>query len=134
MESKRMRYDVTCECGSRLSYDQTHNYKNYTTIYFDCRGCARRFSIKYNEDGDEIDRKCIGKAKHNRDHKKVHIKPSTICWDCKNAVGGGCSWFTDYTPVEGWKAVKTELCGGYYDYESYLVQHCPEFVDDRRKA
>ena len=65
---------------------------------------------------------------------KVVVKPQTICWDCRNAVGGGCSWFTDYTPVAGWKAVKTELRGGYYDYESYLVQHCPEFVDDRRKA
>ena len=133
MEAMRTRYDVTCECGSRLSYDQTHNYKNYTTIYFDCRGCARRFSIKYNENGDEIERRCIGKAKHGRDRKTV-VKPQTICWNCKNAVGGGCSWFTDYTPVEGWEAVKTELRGGYYDYESYLVQHCPEFVDDRRKA
>ena len=133
MESKRMRYDVPCECGSRLSYDQTHNYKNYTTIYFDCRGCGMRFSIKYNEDGDEIERRCIGKAKHSRD-RKIVVKPKTICWDCSNARGNGCSWFRSHTPVDGWKAVKTELRGGYYDYESYLVQHCPEFVDDRRKA
>lgn len=128
MESKRMRYDVPCECGSRLSYDQTHNYKNYTTIYFDCRGCGMRFSIKYNEEGDEIDRKCVGKAKHNRDHKKVPIKPSTICWDCSNARGNGCSWFRSHTPVDGWTAQESEMYGS----KSYTVSECPEFEKDAR--
>ena len=128
MEAMRTRYDVTCECGSRLSYDQTHNYKNYTTIYFDCRGCGMRFSIKYNEDGDEIDRKCVGKAKHNRDHKKVPIKPSTICWDCSNARGNGCSWFRSHTPVDGWAAQESEMDGS----KSYTVSECPEFEKDAR--
>ena len=128
MESMRTRYDVTCECGSRLSYDQTHNYKNYTTIYFDCRGCGMRFSIKYNEDGDEIERRCIGKAKHGRDHKKVPIKPSTICWDCSNARGNGCSWFRSHTPVDGWAAQESEMYGS----KSYTVSECPEFEKDAR--
>ena len=129
MESKRMRYDVPCECGSRLSYDQTQNYKNYTTIYFDCRGCARRFAIKYDNDGDEIERRCIGKAKHGRDRKTV-VKPQTICWDCRNARGNGCSWFRNYTPVPGWTAIEQK----FIQDVSYTVIECPEFVEDRRKA
>ena len=127
MEAMRTRYDVTCECGSRLSYDQTHNYKNYTTIYFDCRGCGMRFSIKYNEGGDEIERRCIGKAKHGRD-RKVVVKPQTICWDCRNARGNGCSWFLSYTPVDGWEAEETSI----YGEKTYRVIKCPEFEKDAR--
>ena len=42
----------------------------------------------------------------------------TLCWVCQNCFGG-CSWSSDYTPVEGWKAKKTPT--------SYLVLSCPSF-------
>ena len=48
----------------------------------------------------------------------------TICWDCKKAMKGGCSW-TDperQQPVKGWTAVKSGF--------SYTVHDCPEFVRD----
>lgn len=43
----------------------------------------------------------------------------SICWDCKNSTGGGCSWSKELKPVEGWDA-KT-------DGDSYLVIKCQLF-------
>lgn len=48
----------------------------------------------------------------------------TICWDCKNAMRGGCCW-TDpdqQKPVDGWAAVETD--------NGYIVHACPEFIRD----
>ena len=46
----------------------------------------------------------------------------TLCWDCKNAMRGGCSWADpeQQKPVDGWAAVKTSL--------GYIVHACPKFV------
>lgn len=46
----------------------------------------------------------------------------TICWDCKNALRGGCSWSDPemQKPVEGWAAVKTT--------NGYIVHGCPKFI------
>lgn len=46
----------------------------------------------------------------------------TLCWDCKRALKGECSWSDPYqqSPVEGWKAEKTSV--------GYRVVTCPEFV------
>ena len=48
-------------------------------------------------------------------------RTETICWDCKNAMTGGCRWADPElaAPVEGWEA--TEKDGGY------IVHACPEF-------
>ena len=45
----------------------------------------------------------------------------TICWDCKKAMRGGCSWADPerQQPVNGWTATKTGI--------SYTVHACPEF-------
>ena len=45
----------------------------------------------------------------------------TICWDCKKAMRGGCSWADPerQQPVNGWTATKTGI--------SYTVHSCPEF-------
>ena len=45
----------------------------------------------------------------------------TLCWVCQNCFGG-CSWSSEYIPVEGWKAKKTPT--------SYLVLSCPEFLPE----
>ena len=48
----------------------------------------------------------------------------TICWDCKKAMRGGCSWADPerQQPVKGWTAVKSGF--------SYTVHDCPEFARD----
>ena len=45
----------------------------------------------------------------------------TLCWVCQNCFGG-CSWSSEYIPVEGWKAKTTTA--------SYLVLSCPEFLPE----
>ena len=47
---------------------------------------------------------------------------TTLCWTCGNAVGGGCSWSENLTPVRGWEAVR--------EMESYTVLRCPEYQRD----
>lgn len=65
---------------------------------------------------------------------KLHPKPltekHTLCWDCQNARAGRCSWFTNYTPVEGWTADKTKWMNSY----SYNVRECPLFERDEPRA
>lgn len=45
----------------------------------------------------------------------------TLCWDCKLAMVGGCSWtnLEMQKPVRGWKAIKTGM--------GYRVLSCPKF-------
>ena len=61
-------------------------------------------------------------------------KVDTLCWSCEQARGNGCSWFTEQTPVDGWKAVKQRFrvgSGETKTYEmTYSVRECPLFVDD----
>lgn len=54
----------------------------------------------------------------------------TLCWDCQNARAGACSWFTDYTPVLGWKVEQT----AYENTTSYVVSKCPNFVRDEERS
>lgn len=48
---------------------------------------------------------------------------TTLCWDCKNATNGACSWSRSLTPVKGWTARQIVKDGG----QSYLVTQCPKF-------
>ena len=49
-------------------------------------------------------------------------RTDTICWDCKNAMRGGCSWADPerQKPVDGWVATETK--------GSYIVHACPKFI------
>lgn len=47
----------------------------------------------------------------------------TLCWVCQNCFGG-CSWSSEYIPVEGWKTKPRD------GTESYLVLSCPEFLPE----
>jgi hypothetical protein len=49
-------------------------------------------------------------------------RTETICWDCKNAMRGGCSWSDpeQLKPVDGWVATGTK--------DSYIVHACPKFI------
>lgn len=60
------------------------------------------------------------------------VKPETLCWKCANACGK-CSWSDgSFTPVPGWKAMKTRLrVDGPNRYtDSYIVEECQMFDDD----
>ena len=49
-------------------------------------------------------------------------RKDTICWDCKRACEGSCSWsdMERHQPVEGWTAEKTSM--------GYCVHDCPLFI------
>lgn len=125
-------FKPTCKCGAELKRLSANVYPNFITIYYDCKQCGIRHSFKMKKDGTVVEHREIGVRDHP--HRTVHRQMKnnqTICWECKNAIGGGCSWFTDFTPVAGWKAKKERLYSGC----SYTVEDCPQFDDGReRKA
>lgn len=57
-------------------------------------------------------------------------KGYTLCWDCKNALGG-CSWSQRFDPVDGWEAIVTKpavyLSEAMQKIPDYCVIKCPEF-------
>ena len=57
-------------------------------------------------------------------------KPNgTLCWNCKNASGGGCSWSKSFIPVDGWDAKRGYINTGGRHLETYTVVACPKFVE-----
>lgn len=68
---------------------------------------------------------CIWRKKHGLKSKHGGKGASSLCWGCQNYCGG-CPWSRKPAqPVPGWKAIKTDTCGG-----SYEVLKCPLFVPD----
>ncbi len=62
------------------------------------------------------------------------IRKETLCWSCQNARANYCSWFTDFTPVENWEAIKTRVKHGLNRFdESYCVHKCPNFKRDKKQ-
>ena len=60
----------------------------------------------------------------------------SICWECENAKGNGCSWFRKHEPVPEWDAIeKTLIIINNKRQEkkvgSYIVKNCPVFQADR---
>ena len=49
-------------------------------------------------------------------------RTDTICWDCKNAMTGGCCWADpqQQSPVDGWTATQNNM--------GYIVHDCPQFI------
>lgn len=61
------------------------------------------------------------------------IEKETICWECKNYAK--CSW-KDGIPVKNWKATPTIIVnknvgGEKVETPSFLVEQCPQFVQDK---
>lgn len=50
----------------------------------------------------------------------------TLCWKCKRATDGSCSWSKYLIPVEGWDAEKRERRSEVYR-QTYYVKSCPLF-------
>ena len=67
--------------------------------------------------------------------KKKCIKKETLCWQCANACGR-CSWSSKaHKPVTGWTAERRDItvANKPEPLESYIVEFCPEFVEERRE-
>ena len=53
-----------------------------------------------------------------------------LCWTCKNACGG-CSWSSEFKPVEDWTAKKTKLRLTRGEHtQSFEITECPEYIPD----
>lgn len=73
---------------------------------------------------------------------RAKARPQTLCWSCKNAVGG-CSWsaYKRHIPVPGWDAIPTKIkssvqisgriVASYVD--SYIVVRCPQYINDKEE-
>ena len=78
----------------------------------------------------------MGNAKINNIKLKRIPKQDTLCWECgKN--GGKCSWSKDFTPVENWRAIPTQIqakghAGGRNHVDSFRVLECPEYEPYKR--
>lgn len=60
----------------------------------------------------------------------VFSKPSTLCWQCANAVPdeqNGCDWSRHLMPVVGWTVQESRG-----RQPSYRVIACPEFKSEVR--
>lgn len=72
-------------------------------------------------------------------HQPKHVtrqKRETLCWDCQNAISG-CSWARNFTPVEGWTAVPTEIepfGTSTKPTKSFCVLNCPLFIKDEKRG
>ncbi len=64
----------------------------------------------------------------NMEAKSTHSLKcrGTLCWRCANNTGK-CSWSEDFTPVEGWKAIKQVIRNANGELmDSYHVIYCPQ--------
>lgn len=61
-----------------------------------------------------------------------NCKRATLCWLCQNARADRCTWFVDFTPVDGWDAIPTEIImntnGENKIVDSFNVFGCPKFL------
>lgn len=70
------------------------------------------------------------KAKHTGKISRVYKgkNADTLCWSCANATNSAkCCWVRDFTPVEGWKAIKRKICLYKLPEDTYQVIECPNF-------
>lgn len=58
---------------------------------------------------------------------KTRIGQESLCWTCGKSITNGCSWATEFKPVQGWIARKR----GYATVKgAYDVRYCPEYEND----
>lgn len=104
-----------------------------------CTTCGR--PAKQREDGTfySVCEVCYNRAKFANERKakghKDFDRTMTLCWSCQNAVpdfkrGCGCSWSNYFKPVEGWKAIETEISVQNAKRRSYIVIECPMYKKD----
>jgi hypothetical protein len=96
-----------------------------------CRGLMLPF-IRTLQWIDEHRKEMEMKAKQRNAKRAADISlydkqcGATLCWDCKNARAGKCAWFTDYSEVDGWEAMKVPCMESW----AYYVIKCPNFERD----
>lgn len=93
------------------------------------RGCLKngsRLSIKHEDGHIEYFDIILGPAvKTYTIVQKVHDQP---CWTCGNCYGG-CSWSSEFTPIEGWEAEPIMKDGDI----TYQIRYCPEYKIEKKK-
>lgn len=110
--------------------------EEYSIFFFYSRGIGRRdYMCRYCRRAEEKKRRANAKK------KGLQFRVPSICWKCKNAVGG-CSWSAadndkpgrpiKFEPVPGWTAIQTAGNKGRSS-ESFLVLRCPKFEPDERR-
>ena len=61
---------------------------------------------------------------------KRHRTMESLCWKCSNS-GAECPWLDNFTPVPGWKAVRSDYRlwrpDGVIVLDTYRVIKCPLF-------
>ena len=58
----------------------------------------------------------------------------TLCFTCRRACNGSCSWAKSFKPVKGWVAKPTKLrLYNTKKADSYHVEKCPKYVRDKRE-
>ncbi len=75
--------------------------------------------------------------KTNEDKRLTNSgQPGQLCVTCQNTSRYKCSWFDpdNPQPVEGWVATPTikrfRSEGRIYDYESYHITECPNYIPE----
>lgn len=95
--------------------------KNLVAVKY-CPGCINCTSTLKGGQKCKLSKRAVG----NSDYCSKYVaRPDSLCWDCKNAVGG-CEWSQNFTPVDGWEAIPRTIC----DEDSFCVIKCPKFVED----
>ena len=91
-----------------------------------CPVCKNKFKA------DTAKKFCSLSCKAKARKKTTKKRRETLCWTCKNAVGG-CSWSKNFEPVKGWEAIPTKVRGNLEIDEwldSYMVISCPKYLED----
>lgn len=63
--------------------------------------------------------------------KRRNDEFSQPCWTCEHACGG-CSWSSEFIPVEGWRAVPVTIPYNETCADTYKILYCPKYTPDRR--
>ena len=97
--------------------------KNLVAVKY-CPDCINCTSTLKTGQKCKLSKRAVG----NSDYcSKYVVCPDSLCWDCRNAVGG-CEWSQSFTPVDGWEAIPRTI----RDDDSFLVIKCPKFEEDKK--
>ena len=95
--------------------------KNLVAVKY-CPDCINCTSTLKGGQKCKLSKRAVG----NSDYCSKYVAcPDSLCWDCKNAVGG-CEWSQSFTPVDGWDTIPRTI----RDDDRFCVIKYPKFVED----
>lgn len=111
------------DCAGKLEKTayELNMAKNLVAVKY-CPDCINCTSTLKGGQKCKLSKRVVG----NSDYCSKYVAcPDSLCWDCKNAVGG-CEWSQSFTPVDGWEAIPRTIG----NEDSFCVIKCPKFVED----